>query len=407
MKILIVDDESTKLKRLMHSFKNIDGLQQEDIIHVLELSAAKKHLIESEFDLMILDLNLPEVLGEDPIESAGTDFIDEIMYVERYNKPREIIILTAYDNLEENFNKIQNKFAFQVLRYDESNNTWADKIRSRIEYILLYETSKRVDEFSLDCDVAIITAVRIETEAVKKLSREWNRVNIKGDPTFYFSTNFNGKSGDIKVITAQQSEMGMAAASLLTTKLIFNFKPKHIIMVGIAAGIDKENNFGDIIIPNEVWVYSNGKYIHSDSDSLIQFKPDPKSIPLNPEIRELVSQDFGETLFQIKRDCEVSPSYELNVINGPMACGSAVVANSEIIDNLVTNHSRKTIGLDMESYGVFYAAQNFNNQKTIPIIVKSICDFADSEKGDNYQNYAANTSAKFAKFLIEKELQYN
>ena len=42
--------------------------------------------------------------------------------------------------------------------------------------------------------------------------------------------------------------------------------------------------------------------------------------------------------------------------------------------------------------------------RPIPIIIKSICDFADSRKSDEYQKFAAYTSCEFAKLLYEKFL---
>ncbi|MEC2076313.1 hypothetical protein [Metabacillus fastidiosus] len=407
MKILLVDDESDKLKKLMQVLTSIEGIDKANIIHKLELNAAKRELINTAFDFMILDLNIPEVLGEDPKNTAGIDFIDEIIGVDQYIKPKQIIVLTAFDDLQVTFKELQNKLAFQVLKFDETSTKWSDIIRAKVEYALLCEKSKGYPLLENKCDVAIITAVKIETDAVKNLKDSWEREKIDGDPTYYYSSMFSSGLKQLRVVTAQQSEMGMSAAAALTMKIIYNFKPKYIIMAGIAAGIDTKNNFGDIIIPTEVWNYSNGKYVHdSEKDSIISFSPDPKSIPLNPDIRELVGQDFSDVLFKIRRECEGAPQHDLEVICDPMACGSAVVANRDIIENLVKSHSRKTVGLDMESYGVFYASNNINNQTTIPIVIKSICDFADAGKGDNFQKYAANTSAKFAKYLIENELKF-
>ena len=67
---------------------------------------------------------------------------------------------------------------------------------------------------------------------------------------------------------------------------------------------------------------------------------------------------------------------------------------------------RKTVGLDMESYGMFYATNNGTGLKATPICIKSICDFADSRKGDGFQKYAAYTSASFMKHLFETQLRY-
>ena len=55
-------------------------------------------------------------------------------------------------------------------------------------------------------------------------------------------------------------------------------------------------------------------------------------------------------------------------------------------------------------YGVAYAANHSTEPKPYPIIAKSICDFADSRKSDQYQRFAAYTSCEFTKFLCEKIL---
>ncbi len=38
------------------------------------------------------------------------------------------------------------------------------------------------------------------------------------------------------------------------------------------------------------------------------------------------------------------------------------------------------------------------------LIIKSVCDFADNEKSDKYQKFAAYTSCEFAKLMYEKYL---
>ncbi len=75
----------------------------------------------------------------------------------------------------------------------------------------------------------------------------------------YFKTTFieNGKSKSIIAATADQ--MGIAASSHLSTKMILYFKPQYLIMGGIAAGIkDRELGFGDIMVAEQSWDYGSG-----------------------------------------------------------------------------------------------------------------------------------------------------
>ncbi len=56
---------------------------------------------------------------------------------------------------------------------------------------------------------------------------------------------------------------------------------------------------------------------------------------------------------------------------------------------------RKIIGLDMEMYATFYAAHHSCRPAPHPIGLKSVCDFADEKKGEEFQPYAAYTSASY------------
>ena len=61
----------------------------------------------------------------------------------------------------------------------------------------------------------------------------------------------------------------------------------------------------------------------------------------------------------------------------------------------------------MEGYGVFYAAHNTARPRPkYVVLIKSVSDYADPDKSDNYQDYCMHTSAMLAKHLIEEELTY-
>lgn len=408
MKILIIDDESKKVGRIKKVIREIDGVHEEDIINALDLNQAKGIIKDEYIDFIILDLNIPEFIGDTcSNETAGLDFIDEILEVDHYIRPRDILILTEFEELIGKCREKESRIVFQIVKFDATSSEWEKIVRSRIQYFQIYDRNKLLDSEKHDYEVAIITAVEVETKAVKRLNEKWDILYKENDPTVYFNTQFQKDGRIIKVITAQQSEMGMAAASTLASKILQHFKPKYIIMVGIAAGIGKDKNFGDIIVASDVWNYSSGKYVaKSESDDLLSFEPDPKSLSLDPMLRGKLSIDYSQILFDIKSKWQDDISTELKIIMGPLACGSAVVANEKIVQQLIQAHSRKTVGLDMESYGMFYTAQNSSGIKAIPICIKSICDFADSKKGDGFQNYSAYTSSQFAKYLIENILQY-
>lgn len=418
MNILIVDDEGTKHKSVGHLIRKNERLKEKiNIETTLALSEARKLLKDKFYDFLILDLNISEDLGDDPTVNAGSEFIDEIIEVDMMKKPSNIVILSSNEESKEQFKQELSKKGFEILNFDVMKTDWEEKLISKLEYQVYCVEQREAEKTKFD--TCIITAVDVETEQIKKLWNDWKEVEYQDDTTRYLSTSFVDKNGDERsLLIAQQSEMGMSSSTYLSTKLIYQFKPEYLIMVGIAAGTKNEYGFGDIIVPDTIWNYSSGKFINENIDeeetktdqaSKTRLLPDAKSLHLDARLKGIIYQtNFDEMLYKIKKDFSGNtPETELKIAKGPMACGAAVVSDFSIVKEWVLSHSRKNVGLDMESYGVFYAADNSYVSNTLPICIKSISDFADKEKGDNYQKYSAYTSASFAKLLLENYLSFS
>ena len=172
-------------------------------------------------------------------------------------------------------------------------------------------------------------------------------------------------------------------------------------MVGIAAGVARfesvDQIYGDVVVPDVVWDYSSGKFVSSQNARVsfggVGFIPRPHFLNTDESMLEAVEQAMH------------SPENECHVHIGPMACGSTVVANSEIVSKQIHSQFINTAALDMESYAVMYAVRQAPSPKPRGLIIKSVCDYADEEKSDQYQKFAAFTSSQFAKLLYEKFLK--
>ena len=117
-------------------------------------------------------------------------------------------------------------------------------------------------------------------------------------------------------------------------------------------------------------------------------------------------EKIPEEVMEYVREAAASKENECHVHLGPMACGSSVVANRKLLENLIHSQIQHTAGLDMESYAVVYAANHAKAPRPTPLIVKSVCDYGDSQKSDDYQKFAAYTSCQFARFVYEKYLPF-
>lgn len=248
-------------------------------------------------------------------------------------------------------------------------------------------------------DVAILSVTTTEFNAVM-FFHDWKAKVITGDDTIYDVAEFERDGQKRSIVHAKIAEMGMTAAAVTSMKVIHAFRPRYLIMVGVAAGVVKEEfedqRYGDVVVPDVIWNYSAGKFVGRE-DADISFG-DMGFLPRSTEVR------IPEEILPYLRRAARSDENPAHVYIGPMACGSTVVANRELLHKQIYTQYHHTAGLDMESYAVVYAANNADDPRPIPIIAKSVCDFADTDKTDEYQRFAAYSSCEFAKFLYEKIL---
>lgn len=243
---------------------------------------------------------------------------------------------------------------------------------------------------------ALIFVTNIEEEAVMRMY-DWKKLRFSGDEQLYYIAQ-DAKGRDI--FAARQDEMGMTASATLTMKCIEHFRPQYVIMPGIAAGtLDEESGhqmYGDVVLADMVWNYSNGKYVSKDKANIvfgeIGFLPRPTIVKID------------ESLLPYFEKAIHSEHNENHVFVGALASGSAVVANRFVLDHQVRSQYQSTKGLEMEGYGLAYAASHAIAPRPKAIIAKGVCDFADSRKSDKYQKFAAYTSCEFVKLMINEIL---
>lgn len=266
-------------------------------------------------------------------------------------------------------------------------------------------TTLVVDQF----DIAIVTALfQTEFEALLNLPLTYKGYRLQNDSSDYRATYIGTK----RVLIATDNKMGMSEACALSSKIIAKFSPTHLFMCGICGGVkDNEKDFGDILIATTTWNYDSGKRKYNKKKKQTVFEPDPKQVELDQnlinDVNDLMRnmdlfKEIYESFNKIKKT-DLMPHRAPQVFLGPLASGSAVLADEREVAKIRQAH-RKLVGIDMETYGVMYAAKSFcYNQKTLAMSVKSISDFADKQKSDRYRNYAAYTSANFVyRFIIEK-----
>lgn len=237
--------------------------------------------------------------------------------------------------------------------------------------------------------VAIVCAVEVELKYILKelepLAGNQKIIKVVDGTETYYLGKFGFHSAVVTMCT--MGTQGASGSILSIDSLIRIWDPVVITMVGIAFGIDKNKHLpGDVLVASSIIPYENQKV----SQGKINYRnPIPISSPaLLNRIRNAFEWQFNRPDGSI-----VSKHF------GPMLSGEKLVNDVEF-KNLLTSEYPNAIGGEMESSGVWSSATKHSKQW---IVLKSVCDWADGDKNDDYQALAAATSVSLCKFIFEDE----
>jgi nucleoside phosphorylase/CheY-like chemotaxis protein len=406
MKILIVEDSPEKRQRISRVLASTSIVDLELVEYAQDLLSARRRLRDTHFDLLILDIALPLRADQEPTEDAGVLLLKELLSTpQRLLVPAHVVGITG---IEDAYRSALHQFssrALSLLRYDESSTDWEMGLAARVHHIHSAAASNAVSGREFHSDLGIVCALYSpELTAVLRLPWEWSQISLPGDHTIYWRGKVAVQGRDLIVHAAHAPRMGMPAAATLASKIISNFRPRYIVMPGIMAGVRGRVNLGDVVAADPCWDWGSGKWLHDSSGS--KFLQAPHQIPLAQTIRErirLMSHDSA--LLNNIRDGWAGdpPQYALAVQLGPVASGASVLADEAALQRVIEQH-RQLLGLEMEIYGVYAAAEEAAEPRPQAFSLKSVVDFADSAKSDAHRQYSAYTSAEVLRRFVEKYL---
>lgn len=389
MKILLVEDNYDKYPLIS---KALVGFKSVVFTKVVSASDALRELSNNLFDVMIIDIQIPDIDGGDVNPSGGIELLQNVESLNNIIIPRYIMGLTANSSDVSLYFDVFKKYGWPLFDLKNDSLMWKDllvtkanSIENNINYIR--------------ADIAIITALEDpELEELLKITPSYISHMIDGYRYFFYEvTTTQGRK--LKIVSASAEKMGVTWSSQVATRVIEKFNPKMLFMTGICAGVKGKSVLGDIIVGDPVWDWGAGKVSEDDNGNVV-FLPEPHQLSINRKVREgfrELSQDntFLKSLALAWPDITSIPEIKI----APMACGSSVIANQTTVDDIAEKH-RKVTAIEMESYAIMAAASSYDINCAV---IKSVCDLGDKHKSDKIQNYCAFTSASVVmKFISDK-----
>jgi nucleoside phosphorylase len=279
-------------------------------------------------------------------------------------------------------------------------------------------------------DVGVIIALKEEFghfhEALPWVTGHIDRAT--GHYDYLFSYPQTGANG-YRCASTFVGGMGPERAALATDRFIVRRQPTTVVMLGIAAGIDKDVRLGDVVVGTFVDNYLSGARVVSGTTA-VEFQPagDPyrcsddlvsaiRNIEfahretfehfINEATEDLNRRVRGEHQQQLMHDDLLSPSPRL--VDGPIACGPVVAAAKEWVD-WVRSKDRKLKALEMEGGGVLMSACS-RADPTRTLLLRGISDFGDGRKeildrmgNGSIRAYAMNNAVRLFFALLEADI---
>jgi len=237
-------------------------------------------------------------------------------------------------------------------------------------------------------EILVISALDEELDYLFELPLNWSELKVQKDGASYRRGHF---ANDIDIIVTSARSMGLIATSILTAKALKEWNPSVVAMIGICGGRkEKGVNIGDIIVANQCFHYQYGAF--ENGKILRELRVENTETQVIDIVEHLSRRTsiLSEIYQSLPRGFK-KPNTLLQCHVGPMASADLIVKDVEKFGEAI-EADRKTIAVDMESYAFMRAARLANTRWAF--VVKSVSDFADAKKDDEYREYAKLTSAK-------------
>ena len=365
-----------------------------------------------------------EILGQGPMGAVYISSNNEIRWIYYKNKgtlPDELgLVVARFDAVLSDIRAIQAPLPEKRPLYDLAGKTLylaliahepVDPtavfvtVERRVIALAKSKGGETISTHVHTADVVVVCALHSpELEAMLAISNCAEGPRLPTDPQTYHSTTWITKQRNtLSVVLAAPNQMGLAAAGVLAAKMVLQFQPKLVAMAGIAAGTKHgKQGFGDIVAAEQTFDYGAGKSV--EVRKKVEVLPNPNPLPLQAKILGRIKewQRTRTGLDEIANSWHAAkPATILSIHTGPMFSAPTVLQTTRPIEKAL-NQWRKLAGVEMEAYAVHRACNDTVDPPPIFFCAKSICDFA-AGKSDEWQHYAAYTSARFTHKFITTE----
>lgn len=382
VRVLVVEDEADKRDAIEEEIRSFfeGGVEIEACA---TFGQAARSLSRSNYDLVVTDLLLPRLEGQEP-----TDVSDEL--IEQFaeselNRSATVVAVSRFEEVVAQRRGSFTKAGILLIGYS-LDDAWRSCLRvcmQRVASRTLY-------------DFVVVCALDLERAAFEAVSRDDFSLN-----GYVRLAGLDGREmtlGNLHGICVLQPQMGLVDAGIIASRALSVFSPKLICMTGVCGGFATHAPIGTLVVSDFTWEHQAGKQLPDG----FEIRSYQENIGNNTRVvlSQLIEED--RTLARLaSRSFEVAvPS--VGALLGPSVSGSAVIASKTYAARIAEQHG-KVAAVDMEVFGIYRAAALHGSPVKV-FAAKTVVDHADEAKGATPQQPGAILSARFAVEAIRRLL---
>lgn len=405
MKILIMDDRPDKLEQIAKVLTDMCGLQATEIDQARSLASGRNFLLQHAYDLLVLDLVMPQYDGGQPEADKSRKFIDEFDRFQRIKKPLVIIGMTEYDEEFKEMQTVYSRKLWELIQYSQHSIDWTETLQRAVQRVIDIRTSLAYNIRTYhQFDVGIICALGEEYAQMERaFGSQWKDMEDAPQVDLKFKTLelMTAKGKTVRMISCCCNHCGMSVTASVASFLYAFFDVKELYMTGFCAGYRGHTEYGDLVIAKSEWDYGSAKIAEDNGQPVSH--PAPFQLPCSNALIASVEAFIREKdpkhelLAELKGEHFDVEQFDIHVKNG--ACGSYVVANEDVMTDLYCR-DRNLRSLDMEGYGLYTASYILGSDRT-SLMIKGIADLGDKDQDDQYHDQCSYTSALFLREFLK------
>lgn len=239
--------------------------------------------------------------------------------------------------------------------------------------------------------VVVITALPVETNAVRSRLSDVHLVEDSRLPGA-----FSGVIQGIRVGVAPTVRAGPTASAITALEAVRFWRPRWLLLVGIAGGFAgyADYKLGDVVVGTQIVDYEPGKVRPEGIERRYEVF---QTSDILRELAQRAQQGSWKNGILVRNPTGKSVS-DTAVHFGVFGSGAKVIADSAAGEDLSSIWPRM-LAVEMEGAGLALAAHRAGGDIQIGL-VKAVSDWADEEKDDSWQEYAADSAAAFAFAIV-------